>query len=733
MSTKELKSPQDAEAAEQTTTVPQTSFGGMIKGDVPLSKIGLSHVYRHRNFYGYGPWSEGRPGCRRYSKAVLPEVTFTANPANDRLTTANRFNPGDRVKLRTSGALPAPLVEKTWYYVIFVDINTIELATTYANAIAGTQIDITDAGIGAHWIRYAPVLYAATDHEKESKIVKQYGSRVYVAEKPIESYVEVINLESVDPVEDYAKFAQSANAVVLAAGTIFRVVLDDDFYYMYRINTPLPTVLITDVNETGTLTFGYRFMYALGRITGTGIRNRVTDDDDVILVLETGTAKDPGQEKYFGETFFATPIGDPVIHNHIIEYLTCPIAVQSCQFFPLYRTKNIGVHSGGETNNKAFYIFVEDVPVCKPQTITVLGNVATIPAIPAGQMGWVIGDVGCTLRVDAAGTRTGEIASFISAQQVNLVAGHTLGAAEDVAIGEGRVMNASQVGYLVTRTAGDVFVLADEGRTFYWADGGETIVRRWIDANSFEAAIDDTHVAQAGTIQLNAGTYAFRRKWNDTIIDDGDSVGEIGLNERILSQRDLYIPQFNFDPIPLSNIVIRDSGFSIFANRDEVEYHYSNIGAKPYIEGQFRIDQQFGKMIVGIRDIVVMPAQAIFLCASRTFNLSLNVPIPNVGNESVGEFIQKLIEPSEVDGKIGVIHWQTVAFVNASLFIALTNEPAVRMFDGHSWSQVNFAVDSSGMPAVMDDLNKIDSFYGVSGWYSSRGGYKLFAYKWEEL
>jgi len=732
MSTKELKAPQDAEAAEQTITIPQKSFGGMLKGDVPLSRIGYNHLYRHINFYGYGPWSEGRPGCRRYTRAVLPEETFTANPANDRLTTDNRFQTGDRVKLRTSGALPAPLVENTWYYVIFINITTIELAATYNDAIAGTQINITNAGVGTHWIRYAAVLHAAIDHLKESRIVKQYGRRVYVAEKPIENYNEVVNLEAVNPVENTSKLAESSGSVVLAAGHIFRVVLDGDFYYMYRINTPLPNVLIDDTIFATPISYIYRYMYGLARITGTGIRNRITDDDDVILVLETGTAKDPTQEKYFGETIFTTPIGDPVTNDHIIEYLTCPIAVQSCQFFSLYRTKNIGAATGGEANNKAFYIFAEDVPVCKPLSITVAANVATILA---GQMNFVRGDVGCTLRIDAAGTRVGVIDSWVADNQVNLVAGHTLLPAENVAIGEGRVFEAQQVGYLITILGGDNLVLADEGRTIYWGQGDESVIRRWIDATHAEAAINaDPNIApQAATIQLDAGTYAFRRRWNDTVIDDGDTLGEIGLNERILSQRDLYIPQFNFDPIPQSNIVIKDSGFSIFANRDEVDYHYSNVGAKPYIEGQFRIDQQFGKLVVGIRNIEVMPAQAIFLCGSRTFNLSLNVPIPNVGNESVGEFIQKLIEPSEVDGKIGVIHWQTVAFVNASLFIALTNEPAVRLFDGHAWSQVNLAVDKSGMPAVMNDLNLMDAFYGVIGWYSFRGGYKLMAYRWEEI
>jgi len=407
--------------------------------------------------------------------------------------------------------------------------------------------------------------------------------------------------------------------------------------------------------------------------------------------------------------------------------LTLPITDQSITHFPLYRTKNIGSNSGGETNNKAYYVWDEDVPVCKAFSITVAGNLATIVA---GQNEFVPGDVGCTLRSDQAGTRTGVIEAYVDANNVFLAAGSTLNAVDYVGIGDGRVIAATQVGYLITRTSNDGFDPRDEGRQFFWGNGEISVIRRYIDLNNVEAAVDNANALQAGTIQRLAGTYAFRRKWNDTVKDDGDSDGEIGLNERILSQQDLYIPLFNYRPIPNSDIVVTDSGFSIFANRNDVNYWYSNVGAKEYSEGQFRLEQQFGKMTNPIKEIKVMPAMAIILCPTKTYNLSLNVPINNVGNQSVGEFIQKLTEPSEVDEDIGVIHWQTIRKVNSSLFIALTNEPAVRLFNGQSWGGENLAIEPSGDEAVMKDLNKIDAYYNLVAWYSYLGGYKLRASKW---
>lgn len=732
MSTKQVKTPADRGQSERPKLFAQSEFLGNVKG-LPLSEIGDSNVYRYDNFIGFGKRSQGRPGTRRVSKAVIPdEGPFTAVALTDLLTIngpteGHHFLDGDKVKVSTTGTLPAPLIPGTTYYVIYVNDVDIQLATTYQNAIDGVLIDITTAGVGTHYIRYAADIGAVLDHHKEERVVKLYGRRVYVAQRNLESYEQVINLESVVPT-GIGRMIENDSNVTLAAGPIFRIVLDGDFYYMYRLNASVPQIIITDVNEqAGIREHGYRYYYSCARIEGTGNRNRVTAD--ALLVLETGTCKDENEEQQFGEVFFASAIGVDVTQDHVIGTLTLPIANQSISHYPLYRTKNFGTNTGGEGVNKAYFVYADDVPVCKAFNITVVGNIATI--VP-GQNEFVQGDVGCTLRTDDAGTRTAVIDTYTDPNNVILVGGHTLLAAEEVAIGGGRVMTASQTGLLITRTAHNTFVRADEGRTFYWGNGEVSVIRRWIDANNVEAAFPNTIAAMAGTIQLNAGTRAFYRNWNDTIQDDGDAVGEVGLQERILSQQDLYIPLFNYRPIPLSDIVITSDGFSIFAIRDGVDYWYSNIGAKDYSEGQYRIEQQFGKLIDPVREIKVMPGMAIFITPTRTYNMNLNVPINNVGEESVGEFIQKLTEPAEVDGDIGVIHWQTIRKVNASLFIAVTSEPAVRLFNGQSWGEVNLAIEQNGDEAVMVDLNKMDSFYNLIAWFSYLSGYKIRASKWED-
>ena len=81
--------------------------------------------------------------------------TFTADASTDVLTStgtlgfANLF-PYTRVQVSTTTTLPGGLSAATDYYVISVSDTTIKLATSYANAVAGTAIDITDAGTGTH-------------------------------------------------------------------------------------------------------------------------------------------------------------------------------------------------------------------------------------------------------------------------------------------------------------------------------------------------------------------------------------------------------------------------------------------------------------------------------------------------------------------------------------------------------------------------------------------------------
>lgn len=87
--------------------------------------------------------------------ASLGTVTMTiATPCVVTLS-AHGLQTGDSIYLTTTGALPTGLAQNTRYWVIKVDANTFNLATSLANALAGTKINTTGSQSGVHTLRLA--------------------------------------------------------------------------------------------------------------------------------------------------------------------------------------------------------------------------------------------------------------------------------------------------------------------------------------------------------------------------------------------------------------------------------------------------------------------------------------------------------------------------------------------------------------------------------------------------
>lgn len=91
--------------------------------------------------------------CGAADALTFTAKIFTAANASEIFTaTAHGLLTGDGpVRLTNSGgALPAGVSLATDYYIIKIDANTFYLATTRANAFAGTNLAITGDGTGTH-------------------------------------------------------------------------------------------------------------------------------------------------------------------------------------------------------------------------------------------------------------------------------------------------------------------------------------------------------------------------------------------------------------------------------------------------------------------------------------------------------------------------------------------------------------------------------------------------------
>lgn len=78
-----------------------------------------------------------------FSSTAVNTSTNTFNVPNHGLVTAD-----SPVAIKSSATLPSGLVSTTTYWLIAVDANTLALASSYANALAGTKVTLTTTGSG---------------------------------------------------------------------------------------------------------------------------------------------------------------------------------------------------------------------------------------------------------------------------------------------------------------------------------------------------------------------------------------------------------------------------------------------------------------------------------------------------------------------------------------------------------------------------------------------------------
>jgi len=101
--------------------------------------------------------------------AALAFATSDVNTTDDEITeVAHGFTTGLKGQTSTTTTLPAGLSTSTDYFVIVIDVDTYQLATSLANSLAGTQIDITDQGTGTHTFTPTSVAGATVTLQKSN-------------------------------------------------------------------------------------------------------------------------------------------------------------------------------------------------------------------------------------------------------------------------------------------------------------------------------------------------------------------------------------------------------------------------------------------------------------------------------------------------------------------------------------------------------------------------------------
>lgn len=91
-------------------------------------------------------------------------VATEVSPSGDALTVPSHGLPtGLKGQLTTTGTLPAGLSLATDYFVIAVDANTVQLAASLADALAGTEVDVTGYGATTSVNTFTPTAVAGAN------------------------------------------------------------------------------------------------------------------------------------------------------------------------------------------------------------------------------------------------------------------------------------------------------------------------------------------------------------------------------------------------------------------------------------------------------------------------------------------------------------------------------------------------------------------------------------------
>jgi len=576
-------------------------------------------------------------------------------------------------------------------------------------------------------------MHARVEVQQLSLFIVHRGTTVEAGSLETGVFTEVINRTGVTLAESTGEMAVVGKDVIFAnENGVFRIVLDNpDYYYMIRINSSNPVDIPVDIPETTLLQYGYRYLYSTALLDGVGVRNRTVAE--VEIVREGGTCFDIENDKDYGERFYATPIGEDLDETHLAGPFVVPDGVQDVTHMPIYRTENIGEASGGvnaaaigQGNQLDYMVWVNDIAVAKAFSV-----VKAAAIVDASVGTFERGDVGETLYDTAGNSDT--IATFVDSARVLVTGAGTLpNGAIDVALGQGRVFSMVQVGTAITRLGGAAFVAADVGRTIFWADGSYSIpISVNTGAGTAVAAWSEGHGNQAATMMPVAGNFV--RMYNDTTLDSGGGAGRISLEDRIASGSDVYIPRRYFQPVPNGQVTWFSSGYIFFGIRDDTKYRYSQVGDKMYTAGMYRPVEQEGELDAELRGFRGLPGMMVILLNGRMKIVPTSSSV-NVGRQEVGETVSHLPEAYSADDHVGVYFWQSIQYIGVGSFLAVTTEPAVRLFADGRWSQQNYAIDqATGLDAISKNyLKQMYPPLGCVSQYTEEDGYLLWFYRWRD-
>lgn len=782
-------SPHSKQEDEREIVRIQNDFSSGVYRDIPASELPDDGISDLKNMKDFGAYLEGRSGSKEWgdystftSCAELPVLISGISSSstvvgNERTvtglsdTTFNDYKIGD--------------------YFIHDDGTHERITSIISNSVLTTRTETSDSKSSSN-AKIRDKVNGIYFHSYSRKVILVIGTKIYISnDYTMTQWIECSFIGKNTISNSISTFGElNQYLLIFNANGIYRLNTEDFPYEIYRINSAVPTSMIT--NSTSSGAYVKRYSYTLSRILNTGLTgNRLTSG--AVLIQESGNVDRNSTGKDYTEYYSSSEFSDSsrIINNLDVSRNSEGIPEQHWTHYSLYATLDIGNNGFDpvrkEANNSEVYIWIEDIPIMKPMIASVY-NTTIIGADPN------VSDFYSTFSFFNTTTNRYEehqITGYVDDEYES----DTSGTFENVPFCIGgkqpfEIIQSSGVISITTTNINqtvsfdhttDTVVLNNHGfnageRVYFYATGGllPTEINQTqpyyviaVDTNSFQIAetysdyINDITLSftdnGTGTltvhyawitsddinkvIQLSDGTRRTIKDYNDVEITVYENTSDYDIStpvvacidsvprncaeitsDDVLRTRDgdpFYLMSLRFyKPLPSSDIGEIEAGFMFTAVRDESFLYYSGIpDGFEYYSGYYHPAYQYARFKGSVRAIKSLPDRLVVYLANSTYTVPLNV-FETIDLSTIGLVIPVIAGHTLADATIGLLDYGSLADLEIGKHIMITNEPAIRIFDGNQYSE------NVASQRFMNDLRELQ--VATSAIYDPRIGYNFW-------
>lgn len=673
-------SPHSRQQDERLINREQRDFSGGVFNDIPASTIPENGIAYLKNFVNKGTELVGRTGSRLWGNyltntesSVLPTIasgitsTSTVDGTNRTVnTTGYTFtssNIGDFF-IHDNGVNEA-ILDVISATQIITQTKTSEIINS-ANATLRNKINC---------------LYF---HTFLKKLVLHIGRDIYVSSDIyltswIKAYCESYNLPSnakttIDEKDNYV--------LIFDVNGIYRLDLDittDNSYYYYKINSAIPDSKIDEPEETINVPYIRRYLYGFSKMSGNG-NNLTRQTPGNTLLIDSGTNAIDSNGIDYGVVRMerAPDIESP----NLVTGLTIPTIDGThidghWDSYSIWGTADLGEFGTdpvtGYANNPEQYIWIDDIPIMKSVRLNIYASTCTVVDGEITQK-----DVGSIINYyTGTGFSSSEILTVNEiAGTFSIAASH--GSLSDVSgfIGasRGAKFTWNSVENKLTKIHGFSITESDIGKRIFLSNGKRVYIENVIGGV----------VYLAGNQTLESIVYGC---WDPDERSFSDTVSNTMLKQRLSGYP---CQQRFFKPLPESNIGLISSGFVVTAMRNENYIYYSQLPDKfDYLAGYYHELYQISLIKDGIRFLKQLNDKVVIYGYNSTSVMHMG-SYSEIQLTELGISIATLPSQTVIDDNIGVISYGSIQSLENGYHLMITNEPAIRIFDGSKYS-VNYA------------------------------------------